>query len=395
MAFATFFITTHLILGQIQPKLEDTQSLSRENDKIIGAFVDEANDDFVRLFENDIGSKQIEKGHYKGVRVFDKSSGLILSNGTRIPFENNEKFIQYNNGRILISKDDYENYQKEIKLYSFRGNSLSEISSMVSPLLEISVSFLKNGMIVLSDENEGFGKNVKIFSNNLTELNEYQPFDTGFERSKLTVKDDQLVGFFNQFNGENTKLTWFDGLSGDLVKEVNVDLKNFRCTQIHALGNDIILYGTRTLVSVGPSGIVNWTKEILLPNFELFHNNQDLIFAFDGDKIHCIKAQSGAVIWAKSITNFGNYGIVGRDKTLRIFSFENFDNSIGIVAGISKKGTVNYSDQKSSSRFYQIDLAGELQTVIDLKTESQIVHIQKSDSGFKLIDDNEIKLYEN
>ncbi len=260
------------------------------SDDIIGVFSNKSSDELIKVFSN----------------------GLIFKDNNKFFFDVNEEYLCNDENYVFTVKSDIKNDNQEIKKYSISNNNLQEIKTLNINTYYKSISpFGNSNIILVSDEYEGYGYKIELYSKDLQLINDYIPFENEFELMEFSSNNKYLALAVNPYPPYNKKLAIFNSKNGKLITDIITDIElnkdNTIVLFIKCLTNQIILFNTniddpieQTIFSYSYNGTYKWKYNLKRPIYRnmVIENNEKNLFAYcTGDDIICINSENVKEEW--------------------------------------------------------------------------------------------------
>ena len=244
----TVLFSTGLFVNSSAQSFEqvDTQTLptSRPDKEIISSFDVQASGNLIQILSKESNTRTIDQGSYKNVPIQIKQQSLLLPNGKTVDLSENEIFIGASNSSFFTEKNNFETYDREINIYKIGSDKIQKIKSL-STDSEGKTTTLENGILIVSDEYEGYGTKVDIYSGHGNLLLSYKPYDSGFKHAVFTSYQDFIFGCFESNDEASLKIIKFSTLTNKKEYETELDNDDFNLTTIVANNNSVVIYGFR------------------------------------------------------------------------------------------------------------------------------------------------------
>ena len=260
--------------------------------------------------------KGSEKNNAYGARTtLNETTGEILPENL-IPAD--EKIIYSVDNNLYAAKKIANKYI--IKKYEVIKGGAYEVNLLESASVS-KVSFFKNGAFVVMESDEGFGKNIKSFSNDFQLLQTFTPFLTGYDGILFNNSQDVIVIGINP-NGflENPKLIAIHS-SGKILFEKELK-SEIRISEIISsnlfIGITTINRTTNVLEMTvyNNLGIELWSKKIDEMSKKWFFNHSPEPTLITGTRayLNVINALNGNIIAQKKLTEIYDDSNVKRTR---------------------------------------------------------------------------------
>lgn len=243
-------------------------------------FFDEINQQTYRIYLKDLGAipaSEIKHTHehahvHGAIQQFE--SGLINESGELLTLSKNEMIRTWDNGEITTSLVDPLHFIHTLRAYELKNARLKETKRRYFNHAQITLEPLANGQLLLSDEWEGYGTQVQLFSKDWEELSTYYPQLGGFYYSKIGIHQKEALIAINPVLAEQKlKLARFDMSDGNLLSEVEIDRSFFNVKHLYPFEDGTyLLYGNskenkRSLLKAKAEGTIEWEIFERLPYF--------------------------------------------------------------------------------------------------------------------------------
>ncbi len=372
--------------------------LPKSNRKIIETYLNQNSGDFLQLFEEESRMVKIQKGQFAGYNVFNANHGFILPNGNEFMLRANEAIIASTNEYFLTNIVDYENGKIEFAIYQQINGGLQLIGKRGHYSVEGSRNLMDNGLVIISDESEGFGTFVELYNKNFEALNSYVPFQDGFSEGLFTNTDSMIVGVFKSASAGTVKMVFFSPFTGKVLDEriisISTSLQLLQSAKEYFLIYGYDNNGSDILTCLNRLGEILWDKPFVLPNFDIY-NDGERVFLFTKTELVSITAKSGVINWRMNLKKLSNISsIPSATETIRLTAINFDENFIDVIFSQTRKGTLTYSDKKLNSQFVRLNVNGEIEARIALSLEANDLKIDKSKPGIGIIQDQETLKYE-
>ena len=395
----TVLFSTGLFVNSSAQSFEqvDTQTLptSRPDKEIVSSFDVQASGNLIQVLSKESNTRTIDQSSYKNVPIQIKQQSLLLPNGKTVDLSENEIFIGASNSSFFTEKNNFETYDREINIYKIGSDKIQKIKSL-STDLEGKTTTLENGILIVSDEYEGYGTKVDIYSGQGNLLLSYKPYDSGFKHAVFTSYQDFIFGCFESNDEASLKIIKFSTLTNKKEYETELDNDDFNLTTIVANNNSVVIYGFDELIAFDSNGKVKWKKDdTILPHFNLVISDDDALFLATQKNILSVNLKNGDTNWQQEIE--GIYHATSRDQGLSIrpivFKLLSDKKSLAVVVGMTKRGNITSSDVKYDSELKILDSKGNIREEVKLDRELELINILPTDSGFSLIEGQTIKKF--
>ena len=377
----------------------ETQTLpaSRSKEEVVDSFNTQSNGKLIQVLSKESSTKVVDQGPYKNVPVHVKQQSLLLPDGKIVDLLESEIFIGASSNSFFTEKNDFETLEKEISIYKIESSQVQKIKSL-SASSEGKTVTLENGILIVSDEYEGYGTTVDIYSDGGELLLSYKPYDSGFKHAVFTSHQDYVYGCFESGDESSLSLIKFNALTNKEEYETELDISDFNLTTIVANENSAVIYGFDKLIAFDRDGKINWKREdIILPHFDLIISDDDALFFATQNDIVSMSLKNGNTNWKQEIKNV--YRTTNQNQKLSIrpivFKLLNDGKSLGVVIGMAKRGNLTSSDIKYNSELEILDNRGNVRKQIKLEKELDLIKILPTDSGFNLIEGHTIKKFKH
>lgn len=388
----TIILCTKFGIAQEAKSLISKTQLPKSNKNVIETYLNPNSGDFLQLFEEESQLVKIQKSQFAGYTTFKAQHGFILPNGNEFMLQKNEALIANVNEYFLTSTVNYENDWKEFANYQHINGNMELVGVSGHYSVEGSQYLMDNGLIIITDESEGFGTYVDIYNKKFDTLNSYTPFKDGYSNGLFASNEKMIVGVFEGIGDGMVKMVFFSPFNGKVVSERIIPLStSFQLLQ--TTKENILIYGSTTLTCLNFNGEIVWDKTILLPNFDIY-NNGERIFLFTNTELVSITAKTGVINWREDLKKLSNISSMpSATETIRPTAINIDENFIDVIFSQTRKGTLTYSDKKLNSQFVRLNVKGEIEARIPLSLEVNDLKIDKSKPGIAIIQDREILKY--
>ena len=393
--FSTQLSTNLIAQSYKQAKVKSLPS-SKSKGNLIKSFNAPSKIGLIQVLSKDEQLKTLDHGPYKNVSVQTKQQSLLFPDGKSVDLDNNEIFIGATDNTLFTEKNDFEALTKKINFYSVQNNSVEKTRD-ISTSSEVTVSVLENGVLIISDEYEGYGTEATLYSPQGELILSYTPYEAGFKHAVFTSHNQFIYGCFESNDEDLLKVIKFNILNKQQEYEREINSDDFGLSLIAASNNSIVLYGFKRLIMLDKVGNVRWRKNnIVLPHFNLALSD-DVLFLATQEDIFSMNVKDGSTNWKKRISDIYNTANQSQELSARPITFKilNDTKSLAIVIGMTKRGTLTPADIKYNAELVLLNHQGKLKEKINLEKELRLVDVIPTDTGFNLVDDHTIKAFEN
>ena len=255
----------------------------------------------INIFEKKLQEKIVEKGHYAGMRIMPVESYITLKNGKKINLANDEKVLQFHANRIVTSKIDFSEYKTHLKVYKLTGASIQVVASKVIDHGEVNIVPTKNGNIIITDESEGQGGILEIYSKELRLIKNYIP-PSGFSQSAIDTDKDKTVVVLSPLTQASSAKMVMINTQLQIIKESDIGIQS-SITDIHLLPAHLCVFSYNKLTVLNHSGELLWEKIGTYPfrEAQLAYDNisKTLYTMVSTKKLLSINIETGNLLWKK------------------------------------------------------------------------------------------------
>ena len=383
------------------------KSTTESDDRIITIIENEKTKTRYTIFENRLGRINIQNGPKAGLE-YEKVSSGVLTDNHNILFEPFESFLFLKEDIIYTTKLDWKNYKKIISKYKL-NDSLILQRKIICGSIETSIVFNKSkNIIIVNNLSEGYGSNFIIVSDQLDILDNYKPFDSGYEISIFGSDDDSFFLIAKSFDiASSYKVAIFDNKDGEMKFEFVAPFDEAHKIANASIHIDKLILSLETnnsstdnkLVSINFTGDIIWSYSYPDPAYQPFiyyiPDNGSLI-TNTLNEVLAIDINTGIKIWDFSLNSYyPEIMSANRAKVIPLAHSLLLQNTmIGIVlgeivtSGGVPKGFIN-------ENLFVLDLEGILQKHITYTNPIYEVYlISLNQNQFILINDNKLHHYE-
>jgi len=385
--------------------LIDTIPLEVSEDTIIEVYESNETGEVFKVFENDLGLRILEQRPTTDMLAQAFQYGLLWQNGKRLLFDKDEKFVDFKDNYILTGKEfwdrDLNDFKWNFTKYTLLQRSLlaNEENLMIYKANEFIV--LENGNIVTTNFRDSFGTEINIYSSDFQLIETYNPYMMGFTDITLATNNNVVIAVVyptRTNRGNMLKLLFINANNGDLLYEKEL-YNNFSTSKIYPVNNFFVLYGDGWLNTVNNKGKIIWDRSFDKPAFVTFGKESKYFQVLTNKELFSLKKKNGSTNWSKKLESVYRSkldkelaGVTDiKIKPLGIYSI--FDGEyVGLLVGQSRKG-LNTRKFIYNVALYLFDKNGKLCKTIECCERTHFVKILLNGNIFKIITDDEIKIY--
>jgi hypothetical protein len=299
----------------------------------------------------------------------------LLINGQKTALPSGESYEDATGEFILTSKTKEVAgiTQKSLQTYTLQDGTLK-------PKAKISIDELQSyrllgskGNILISDEFEGLGYEVNVYSPELQKLASYSPFGkAGFSSTLSYINESRSVYiFFPAEKQPGSKMVLMDTNTGRVVSETS--LKG-NITNVVLAGDKILVQekitGTNQLIGYDDQGKEAWrlqqTADALLP---IKTGGRQQAFVMDGEAYRFIDVLTGKPGETTPLSSL-RAGIMGNDYSLDVAPANN-DSEVLLL--VSRKNT----DISFQHEVFRITAFGQAEKIKTLSNTEAVVRFNR------------------
>ena len=347
---------------------------------------------YVRVFNVAGARRQIMRGAYRGMSHRDLKQGLIFEDGKEVLLDNGVIISQV--GKLILTKYiDYDSGLTQIYLYNIDGNNIQLSGTKSVNAIEGGFVLMENGATIFSDESEGHGKYVDFYyTSDLQHVRRYQPFANGFHSSHFSSNGITTVGVFSELDTKSEKLTVFN-INGEPISEKIIDMEGIP-SNVQFFGDIIIVYTSeQKILCFDTKGLLKWSIDILLPQFDVFNNSKNVIYLFTTDEMLCADAATGTTLSRLPLKALIKTS--SADKVVRPVSFQIEDGVADFIISSVDIGALSIRNKKANSKFVRFDAHGKLVMESVLPPLGNELALKKRNGQLNVIVDSQILVYKD
>ncbi|MBC8415945.1 MAG: hypothetical protein H8E11_05900 [Candidatus Cloacimonetes bacterium] len=385
--------------------LIDTIPLIVTEDTIIDVYENSETGEVFKVFANDLGLRILEQRPTTHMLAQAYQYGLLWQNGKRLLFDKDEKFVDFKNSYILTGKEFWDRYLKDYKWnfikYTLLQRSLLANEDNLIIYKANEFIFLGNGNIVTTNFRDSFGTEINIYSPDFKLIETYNPYMMGFTNVSIATNNKVIIAvvYPTRAHQDNMlKLLFINADSGNLLFEKEL-YNNFSTSRIYPVNNFFVLYGDGWFNAVNNKGRIIWDRSFDKPTFVTSGMESKYFYVLTNKELFSLKKKNGSTNWSKKLESVYksklDEELAGvsdiKIKPLGIYSI--FDGEYaGLLVGQSRQG-LNTKKFIYNVALYLFDKKGELQKTIECCERTRFVKVLPNDNSFKIITDDEIKIY--
>ena len=385
--------------------LIDTIPLEVTEDTIIEVYENSEAGEVFKVFANDLGLRILEQRPTTHMLAQAYQYGLLWQNGKRLLFDKDERFVAFNNNYILTGKEFWDRYLKDYKWdfikYTLLQRSLLTNEDNLIIYKANEFIFLENGNIVTTNFRDSFGTEINIYSPDFKLIETYNPYMMGFTNVSIATNNKVIIAvvYPTRSHRDNMlKLLIINADSGNLLFEKEL-YNNFSTSRIYPVNNFFVLYGDGWFNAVNDKGSIIWDRSFDKPVFVASGKAGKYFYVLTNEELFSLKKKNGSTNWSKKLELVYKSKLVKelagiadiKIKPLGIYSLLNGEYA-GLLVGQSRQG-LNTKKFIYNVALYLFDKKGELQKTIECCERTRFVKVLPNDNSFKIITDDEIKIY--
>ncbi len=403
MLFSFIMISVSCVL--FSQTLIDTIPLEVTEDTIIEVYENKETGEVFKVFANDLGLRILEQRPTTDMLAHAYQYGLLWQNGKRLLFDKDEKFVDFKNSYILTGKEIWDNKLNDFK-WNFIKYTLLQRSFLANEdnLVIYKANefiFLENGNIVTTNFRDSFGTEINIYSPDFNLIETYNPYMMGFTDITIATNNKVVIAvvYPTRTQSDNMlKLLFINADNGNLLHEKEL-FDNFSTNMIYTVNNFFVLYGDGWFNAVNNKGKIIWDRSFDKPIFVASGTTGKYFYVLTNKELFSLKKKNGSTQWSNKLESVyiskldkELAGVTDIEiKPLGIYSI--FDGEYaGLLIGQSRKG-LNTKKFIYNVALYLFDKKGELQRTIECCERTRFAQVLTNGNGFKIITDDEIKIY--
>lgn len=286
-------LSTNLIAQSYKQARVKSLPSSKSKGNLVESFNAPSKSGLIQVLSKDEQLKTLDQGPYKNVPIQTKQQSLLFPDGKTIDLDNNEIFIGATDNTFFTEKNDFETLTKKVGFYAVQNDNVKKTKD-ISTSSEVSVSVLENGVLIISDEYEGYGTEVTLYSPQGAPILSYTPYEMGFKHAVFTSHNQFIHGCFESNDESLLKVIKFNILNKQQEYEREINSDDFGLSLIDASNSSIVLYGFKGLIMLDKIGNVRWRKnDVVLPHFNLALSD-DILFLATQEDIFNINVKDGS-----------------------------------------------------------------------------------------------------
>ena len=385
--------------------LIDTIPLEVTEDTIIEVFESKETGEVFKVFENNLGHRILEQRPTTDMLAQAYQYGLLWQNGKRLLFDKDEKFVDFKNNYVLTGKKFWDRDLKDFK-WNFKKHTLLQRSLLANEDTLIIYKanefiFLENGNIVTTNFRDSFGTEINVYSPDFKLTETYNPYMMGFSDITMATNDKVVIAvvYPTRTHRDNMlKLLFINAENGNLLYEKEL-YNNFSTSRIYPVNNFFVLYGDGWLNAVNNKGKIIWDRSFDKPAFITSGMGRKYFYVLTNKELFSLKKKNGSTHWSKKLESVYKSKLDKelaevtdiKIKPLGIYSI--FDGEYaGLLVGQSRKG-LNTKKFIYNVALYLFDKNGKLCKTIECCERTRFVKILPDGNKFKIITDDEIRIY--
>ncbi len=385
--------------------LIDTIPLEVTEDTIIEVYESKETGEVFKIFENDLGLRILEHRPTADMLAQAYQYGLLCQNGKRLLFDKDEKFVDFNSNYILTAKEfwdrDLNDFKWDFTKYTLLQRSLLANEDNLVIYKANEFIFLENGNIVTTNFRDSYGTEINIYSPDFKLIETYNPYMMGFTDITIATNNKVIIAVLypTRTHRDNMlKLLFINANNGNLLYEKEL-YNNFSTDKIYPVNNFFVLYGDGWLNAVNNKGRIVWDKSFDKPISVTSGMESNFFYVLTNKELFSLKKKNGHNHWSKKLESVYKSkldkdlaGITDiKIKPLGIYSLLNGEYA-GLLVGQSRKG-LNTKKFIYNVALYLFDKNGKLHKTIECCERTRFVKILPDGNNFKIITDDEIKIY--
>jgi hypothetical protein len=385
--------------------LIDTIPLEVTEDTIIEVYEIKETGEVFKIFKNDLGLRILEQRPTADMLAQAYQYGLLWQNGKRLLFDKDEKFVDFNSNYILTAKEfwdrDLNDFKWDFTKYTLLQKSLLANEDDLVIYKANEFVFLENGNIVTTNFRDSYGTEINIYSPDFKLIETYNPYMMGFTDITMATNNKVVIAvvYPTRTHRDNMlKLLFINANNGNLLYEKEL-YNNFSTNQIYPVNNFFVLYGDGWLNAVNNKGRIIWDKSFDKPISVTSGMERKYFYVLTNKELFSLKKKNGHTHWSEKLESVYKSkldkelaGITDiKIKPLGIYSLLNGEYA-GLLVGQSRKG-LNIKKFIYNVALYLFDENGKLHKTIECCERTRFVKILPDGNNFKIITDDEIKIY--
>lgn len=284
--------------------------------------------------------------HFPGNSKDDKANyyDVMVINNHEFLFPEGEHYID-NSGDLFLtaSYNNTENgWEKTIKQYRFSGRRFSLLRNMKLNDMFSSAALNEAGnAIVVSDEYEGFGKELSIYDLNFSLRGSYRPFgESGFDRSIRGNNLRIVAGLFFPLNKQvQAKLGIINAQTGQVLADLILPGNGMVYTDLTVAGDFVILThhtepANQQISCYNKHGQLAWKKSMQLYTVTgLQVGSEGKLFVMERDSYHFINPVDGTESLRVPLSDLGIKDHLGKEAWVQVHKVRQSSNLFLLFSG--------------------------------------------------------------
>ena len=388
-------LSSSLIAQSFKQVRSDSLPTTKFNGNVTALFIAQSGR-AAQVVSHNQGIKGLRQGSYKNLSTQVIQQRILLANDKFVALQENETFVGSSKDHFFTGRSDYQDLSRKIGIYKVDSTTVRKVNTVSAPL-EGSAIPLENGVLIVSDESEGYGTTIKAYSNRGNLILTYSPYDDGFKHAVFTSFKNSVIGCLDSGDGRSIKLIRFDTLANSEEFEIDLNTEEFDLTTIVANYQSTVVYGFDKLIAFDEKGKVKWKRgNVILPHFNMALSKEDKLFFATQQDIFSVDLESGTTNWRRSISDLYDITPSNQELSIRPIAFKllNDGNSLAMIMALAKRGSLTLFDTKYHSELIVIGNQGDVLNRVRLEDEVKRADVLLTKSGFVLIDGSISKEFE-
>ncbi len=290
------FIVTAICMISHAQEFKKKILLDNLKDNIIEVFEDES-DKLVCVFSNNHGPIEIEGWG----KTYDIKSGLLLSNGEKINFDEFEFFKYSTNNYLFTTKYHHSESKVEIRKYELKNNKLKLLKSKNLGFTFYISEMINDGDFVYTDFDGSFGREIQIYSGDLELLKAHKlNGEKGFDGLSMGANDEQIFVMIKPtwHDSSNSKIFIFDTKTGNLITKKVCDEK-IESNMVYPINDKFVVKSGNRLICFDTECNELWDKNIATGPYEYCissNQSKNILYISNSEELFFLNIKNGEFI---------------------------------------------------------------------------------------------------
>lgn len=386
--------------------------------------IKDMNQDDILIYSDYNGLMEIKDGPEKGGKTGNFQEGVAFKNGKKFEFSEKEFYLCNIDNFIYTSKIDFQNMEKKINVYQIQNNNLLKTSYSLTFPITYDISKIPNSnFLILSDIDEGYGGEIKIFDKNLILTFAYKPYENGISEFFHTMVGDYIYiltkPITDSDSNNNYKIHIINTKDNYSIKELNYEGEEPK--RLLSIGDNLFLICVGKIYLFDKNCNQVWSKNLNVSYSIISTTGSEsdgILCVMSEGAIVCLNLKDGTVIWRKLLEDvYPTYEkpVIINNEYYSAYSFVDYKivTSIKMICILTAKfeqklinGSTNVS--YSNKNLTLLSFEGEKVYNIPLSTTDKaslikanyiygrikVSEILVEENGFRVINDGKIVSYE-